>query len=451
MKTLLSGGTVYSHGVARRADILVEAGKIIAVEPNIEAKPDTLQIDASGKHLLPGFIDLHVHLDDTIGEFDLADSYETGSCVAIQNGITTIWSFITQQPQQPLTTAIETAKRKAGHNCWCDYGWHLTPTTFDEAAWQEIDQWIEKGFRTFKFYTTYREAGLYLDYPELQTIFQKLSKRVDRILVHCEDETVLQSIAPVQLGDANALSHTLRRPATAEIVAVSRVCEIARDAVVPLHVVHVSSPESVSILQQTKRTSDVTCETAPHYFTLCDDVLRRLDGYRWLCSPPLRDIATMRIHRELAAQPDYFDIFATDHCPFRKKDKVKYRDHVNKVPNGIAGLGALPHLVAQLHSDTERSLLDLANRLSESPARILNIYPRKGILQKGSDADIVMITLTDETRAIQSSLSDVYESYPDQISNLSIALVMKQGEPIVIDGKLVAGKQPGGNCLCLTE
>jgi dihydropyrimidinase len=448
MKVLIRNGKVCLENTIEAKDILVEDGKISALGAFPDAIPSAKVIDAKGYFVLPGFIDIHTHLDDQIGRFYLADTYQSGTQAAVQNGITTIYTFITQGWHERLSEAIADAKTKAIAHCYCDYLWHITPTVFDETGHRDIEKAVQTGLRSIKLYTTYKKAGIFSDYYQIAEVVRRYAPRDVQFLVHCEDEGILNRVDASCLDLTKPFTHTLMRPKEAEIKAIAEILKIAKMHQARVHIVHVSTPEGVELVQQARRVAPVTCETAPHYLWLNESWLQRPDGHRWLCTPPLRSELDQQRLRMLAAS-GAIDLFATDHCAFRKADKDSWHKDFRDVPNGIAGIGALPHLTyALLQSLGDNALLQLAQRIATAPAKAFRLYPQKGTIQVGSDADLSIVDIKGKPRAIQSSVEDVYETYPDLTSALDFKYVLAGGQVVVTNNELIDGILPEGGCLC---
>ena len=445
MKTCIKNGIAVFADRLEQTDLLLDGERIAAFGSSDAAD---ILIDARGCFIFPGFIDLHTHLDDVIAGRPLADTWRSGSHIALQNGITTLGSFITQRRDESLQAAIDCAQAKAGGNAHGDYLWHLTPLRFDESGWREIEEAVERGFTTFKFYTTYREAGLYSGYEELEGRIKRLHALGCRVLVHCEDEALLLRAQSAKVDWRDPHTHARVRPAAAEIAAIRRLIDIGRKSGARLHIVHVSTPEGVEAIRAAHDVR-ITCETCPHYLFLDESYLTRPDGQRWLCAPPLRSSLQRQRLCELVRQ-GAVDLLASDHCAFSKTDKDAPGDDIRRVPGGVAGLGALPHLALRLFAgeNKETAMPMLARLLSQSPARVAGIHPRKGTLQPGADADLVVLKSDGPERPIVSTLADAWETYPALTSRLEIRHVFLRGRRVAGNGKLLDEQQAMGACLC---
>ena len=449
MSLLIKNGKVCLSDRVEKTDILIEQGKIAAIG-HFKENAANQTIDAAHQYILPGLIDFHVHLDDQMGHYYLADTYKSGSHVAIQNGITTIVSFITQYPSyQTLTDAVKAAYHKANNNLYCDLTWHLTPRDWSEQGWQELDGFLSRGFKTLKLYTTYRPAGIYPDYRTIEAVLKAAKVRNIRVLIHCEDDADLQQEAKQIVNLKKAYSITKLRPKNAEVDAIKRIVEIAIRLQAPVHFVHVSTVEVAQIILQAKKHAPVSCETCPQYLFFNESLLKEKESHRYLCTPPFRDEAN-QLRLNHLAQKNFFDLFATDHCAFLKKDKDEYQENFLKVPNGLPGLGALLPMINELF----KSLLPdyrarkIAYYLSEAPAKLAGLYSRKGCIKKGADADLVLLNFDGDLRKIQSTVSDVYDPYSHFDTSLHIKNMLLSGEIVVRDNQLVDSNKLSGKCLC---
>ena len=442
MKTLIRNGRVALDGRIQSLDVLVEGERIAALGALAGTAADRV-IDADGCYVLPGFIDFHTHVDDQIGPFYLADGYESATRMALENGITTLCTFVTQEAGETLLTAMARARAKAEGRSHCEVLWHLTPTTFSPADLVTLQGLLAGGYRTLKFYTTYKSAGIYASYEQIGELFRSLGPFGGRFLIHCEDDGLIEAVDASSLDLAKPITHTLLRPEEAEIVAIRRVVELALAHQAALHVVHVSTLEGARHLVAHRPKGDLSFETCPQYLFLDESWLAREDGHHWLCSPPLRGNRGpfLDLVRRGAA-----DIIATDHCPFCARDKDSWNGQdLRTVPNGMPGLGALPHVTWKIwEDDPDRAALGLSTHISLNPALRAGVGDRKGALRPGMDADIVVLDPRGPARPLHSSYSDAYEPDPGFLSSLAFRHVLLRGESRVRDGQLTEPRDPRG-------
>jgi dihydropyrimidinase len=445
MRTLVRNGRVALDGTLQQVDVLVEDGRI--AEPGaFDSGGADRVIDAGGCYVLPGFIDFHTHVDDQIGPYYLADTYESSTRVALENGITTLCTFVTQGPDETLPQAMATARTKAEGNCHCDVLWHLTPTTFSTADVHNLGVLQAAGYHTLKLYTTYKAAGIFASYDRIEDLFRTLGPQGTQFMVHCEDDGVIAAVDLQGLDLTKPFTHTLLRPEEAEVLAIRKVVDLALAYHASLHVVHVSTLAGAELLQAHRNQGDLSFETCPQYLFLDESWLAREDGHRWLCSPPLRGgrPAFLDLIRQGAA-----DIIATDHCPFCSGDKDGWSGaDFRQVPNGMPGLGSLPHVTWKLwEDDPDRAALGLATHLSLNPARRAGIGHRKGALKPGMDADLVVLDPNGPRRPLRSTEADAFEAFPGLTSPLAMRHVLLRGESRVQDGHLLQPRNLTGLCL----
>jgi len=445
MKTLVRNGRVALDGALEPVDVLIEDGRVAALGSFDPASADAV-VEAGGCYVLPGFIDFHTHVDDQIGPFYLADGYESGTRVALENGITTLCTFVTQDPKDTLLRAMATARSKAEGRSHCDVLWHLTPTTFSPADLATLKALVAGGYRTLKLYTTYKPAGIFASYERIAQLFEALGPLGTRFMVHCEDDEVIAAVDTRGLDLTSAFTHTLLRPEAAEVVAIRKVVALAIAHHAALHVVHVSTLAGARHLVANRALGDLTFETCPQYLFLDESWLAREDGHRWLCSPPLR--ANPGPYLEFA-RTGAMDMMATDHCPFCVQDKDGWSGQdYRAVPNGLPGLGALAHVTWKIwEHDPDRAALGLATHLALNPALRAGVGDRKGTLKPGMDADVVILDANGPTRPLHSTRANAFEAFPGFTSPLAFRQVLLRGETRVRDGELTLPHSPSGRPL----
>ncbi len=414
MRRLLSGGKVWQDTGFEELDLLIEDGIITQHGKNLQGQPDET-VDCSDSYILPGLLDMHVHVGEKVCGLELADGWASLVSLANLCGISAIGAFVTENTAadndtKTLSAQLERAITEADQYFRHPVRWHLTPTRSEP---RHVRPLLKRGC-DLKFYTTYKPNGLYRPYVEIGRWMQELSDVKPLILVHCEDDDIITSMSELypfrQPADA-----ANRRPELAEILAVERILDLATQYGYPVHIVHVSCPEAALLIRQAKRSAPVSCETAPHYLLLNESWLLRGDGHRWLCTPPLRSEVSRGLMVELL-QEGLFDAIATDHCPFRMADKDRHKDAPEQVPVGLAGLGAtFPLLYENLVRTGKLALEKLIPLLTSQPARLMGLYPRCGTIRPGNKPDLLIVSeypLHFGTEVV-ASLSDAHNPWQD--------------------------------------
>ena len=395
MKTLIRNGTIVTAEKSFPADVLIEGERIREIAPGLPETAADRVIDASGLLALPGGIDVHTHLDMPFGGTVSSDDFETGTRAAAFGGTTTLIDFAIQPRGTRMRRALETWWEKAEGRASIDYGLHMIVTDLGQAGLEDMDSLVAEGVASFKLFMAYPGALMVDD----ATIFQALSRTADNgalICMHAENGGVIDVIVRRALAEGKTapIYHALTRPATAEAEAVHRAIALAEIAGAPVYIVHLSSEDALNQVREARdRGLPAFAETCPQYLLLSVEDLARPDfeGAKYVFTPPLRE----KHHQGKlwdGLRNDHLQIVSTDHCPFCFADQKSLgKEDFTKIPNG--GPGIENRLQLLFHHGVNEGRLSLerfVEVVSTTPARIFGLYPRKGVLAAGSDADIVL-------------------------------------------------------------
>ncbi|MGE0076476.1 MAG: dihydropyrimidinase [Bacteroidales bacterium] len=392
MSILIKNGTIITSTQTIRADVLIEGDKITNVSPNFSENADKV-IDANGMYILPGGVDPHVHLYLPTPAGYSSDDFKSGSISALYGGTTTLIDFVTPTKKQSIFEALSTRIKEA-ENSLVDYTFHVSPVDWHENSEKEIVQCIDNGFPSFKIYMAYKETvGLKDD--DIYHVMRVVGQNGGMVTTHCElgDEVNSLRDSFVSQNQTSPLYHMLSRPAKLESNAVKRAIAMADQANCPLYIVHVSAGESLKHIQQAQKSGQpVYAETCPHYLLLDES---NYNGdfeqtAKFILSPPLRTKDDME-QLWNGINSNILQTIGTDHCPFSLEQKSVGRNDFRKSPNGAGGV---EHRLALLYTygvlQNRFSLNKLVDLFSTQPAKIFGLYPQKGEIAIGSDADIVV-------------------------------------------------------------
>lgn len=391
MKTLLAGGRLVTPDGVVVADLLIENGKIAAIGKDIPAGGAEV-VDVSGCTVLPGAIDTHTHFDLPVSGTVTADDFESGTRAAILGGTTTILDFATQDRGHTLREAYETWRGRMDGKASCDVGFHMAITDWNDQTSREIGDMEALGITSYK---------LYLAYPALMVEDDAVYAALGRIRevggiagFHCENGRLVVSLVEEEKaqGHLDPTAHPRSRPPLVEAEAIARLLRIARLADAPVNIVHLSSKEGLESVRQTRVPGqEVFIETCPQYLLMDDSAYAREDGAKFVCSPPLRKQEDQEALWG-ALESGEISTIGTDHCSFNyATQKVAGKDDFSKIPNGMPGVEH--RLAMMMTAGVEAGRLPIEKvikKVSENPAKLFGLYPRKGILAVGSDADIVI-------------------------------------------------------------
>jgi dihydropyrimidinase len=438
---LVRNGRVVTAAESYEADLYVDGGRISLIGQGLSLPADTV-LDASGCLVLPGGIDAHTHLDMPAGPLTSADDFETGTRAAAFGGTTTIIDFATPEPGQSLLAAFETWRGKAEGKAVVDYGFHMAVRGLGETTLAEMVRLTrDEGVTSFKLYLAY-PGVLQVDDA---TFFRALLGAREcgaLVLVHAENGGVIDVLVKRALarGETAPRHHALTRPPETEAEATARAISMAAMAGAPLHVVHLSCAAALAHVTAARdRGLPVSAETCPQYLFLSIADYDRPDfaGAKYVMSPPLREAADQEaLWRGLAGGD--LQVVATDHCPFTLADKARGRNDFSKIPNGAPGLETRMMLLWDGGVRAER--ID-AQRFVEltaaGPARLFGLWPRKGTIAVGSDADLVIWDPERETRLSVETLHMRvdYSPYEGRVVHGGPSVVMSRGEVLVDRGE----------------
>ncbi len=454
----ITGGRVLSPGGGAEADVLVDGERIAALAARDSelarswAKSADRVLDAAGMYVLPGGIDVHTHMEMPFGGTFSADTFETGTRAAAWGGTTTIIDFAVQSRGTSLLATLDKWHAKADGNCAVDYGFHMIVSDVNDTTLKEMESCIGAGVNSFKMFMAY-PGVFYATDGEILRAMQRAAETGATIMMHAEngiaiDELVARALAE---GRTDPVQHGLTRPPELEAEATHRAITLARVTGAPLYIVHLSAAQALQAVTEARDTGqNVFAETCPQYLYLSLDDLARpeFEGAKYVASPPLRP----REHQGSlwrGLRTNDLSVVSTDHCPFCFKDQKELgRGDFSKIPNGMPGVEHRMDLLHQGVASGELSLARWVEVASATPARMFGLWPRKGVIAPGSDADIVVYdpaarqTLSASTHHMNVDYS-AYEGMP--ITG-QVRTVLSRGQ-VIIDGGEYHGRTGHGRFL----
>jgi len=378
-----------------QADVLIEGECIKEVRPDIPEASDDRVIDAAGMYVMPGGIDAHTHLDMPFGGATSSDDFETGTRAAAFGGTTTIVDFAIQPRGTRMRDALDTWWKKAEGRSTIDYGLHMIVTDLAGAGLEDMDEMVREGVASFKLFMAYPNVLMVDD----ATIFKALSRTARNgalICMHAENGSVIDVIIQRALAEGKTapVYHALTRPPRAEAEAVHRAIAMAEIAGAPVYIVHLSSEDALNEVREAReRGVPAFAETCPQYLLLSIEELSRpgFEGAKYVFTPPLRP----KEHQPKlwdGLKHDHLQVVSTDHCPFCFKDQKSLgKDDFTKIPNGGPGIENRLQLIYHYGVNGGKlSLNRFVELTSTTPARLFGMYPKKGEIAPGSDADLVV-------------------------------------------------------------
>ncbi|WP_405805040.1 dihydropyrimidinase [Streptomyces sp. NBC_00210] len=460
-RTLIRGGLVITAADEIHADVLIEDGRIVALAAHgsavAEAWTADRTIDAANKYVIPGGVDAHTHMELPFGGTFASDSFETGTRAAAWGGTTTIVDFAVQSVGHALREGLDAWYAKADGKCAIDYGFHMILSDVNESSLKEMDKLVEEGITSFKLFMAY-PGVFYSDDGQILRAMQRSATNGGLIMMHAENGIAIDVLVEQALaaGRTDPRYHGEVRRALLEAEATHRAIQLARVAGAPLYVVHVSAEEAVAELAAARdKGLNVFGETCPQYLFLSTDNLAEPDfeGAKYVCSTPLRP----REHQAAlwrGLRTNDLQVVSTDHCPFCfVGQKELGRGDFSKIPNGLPGVENRMDLLHQAVVDghiTRRRWIEIA---CATPARMFGLYPKKGTIAPGADADVVIYDPhAEQTLSVETHHMNVdYSAYEGKQITGQVETVLSRGD-VVIDQREFTGRAghgqytPRGTC-----
>ena len=452
MKTLIRNGRIVTAVDDYKADVLIEGDKVSVIGAKLEMEADRV-IDAAGKLVIPGGIDPHTHMELPFGGTESADDFRTGTIAAAHGGTTTIIDFAVQYKGQSLTEGLDNWHAKAEGKTAIDYAFHLIVTDMEDERVPELHRLMDEGVTSFKLFMAY--PGVFL--VDDATIFRAMSAAGERgglICMHAENGVVINEIIKRALAEGRTAPkyHALTRPTIAEAEGVHRAIAIAEMAEAPVYIVHLSCADALNKVREARdRGIMAFAETCPQYLFLSIDNYDEPDfgGAKYVMTPPLRE-KWNQAELWKGLKMDDLQVISTDHCPFcMKEQKELGRDDFSKIPNGAPGVENRMSLIYNGGVAEGRiSLNRFVELTSTAAAKMFGLFPRKGTIAVGSDADIVIFDPEKEqTLSVETQHMNVdYNTYEGMRIKGVVETVLSGGRVVIENGEF-KGKAGDGRFL----
>jgi dihydropyrimidinase len=439
-RTIIQGGTIVSPDGSYPADVVIEGEKIASIPAHAEPQPDDIVIDASGLLVLPGIIDAHTHIQLDTGIYQTADSWEIGTRAAAAGGVTTVIDFANQIKGKPFAEALAARQAQAAQAI-IDYTFHMVvvePAHDLEQLSDDLEGLLGLGITSIKLFTTYR-PNYYLDDAALWHTLWTMPSGMTA-MVHCENDSLVTDATHrlVEQGKTGWEHHPESRPEEAEIEAVNRVIKLATlPAGRPkVYIAHCSASDSVSDIKEHRDNGyEIYCETCPQYLLLDDSVYAGDKPEHFILQPPLRSDGDTRFLREFV-QAGMVDVISTDTCDYSLAQKQAHADFT-KTPGGLPGVETLfPLMYTLFCAERGEPVAKIVDLMTANPALIFGLYPRKGILAIGSDADVLLYDPEPEGTISHKNLHYVadYSPYEGMRVKGQVRMTVSRGEIIYRDG-----------------
>jgi len=445
MRRLVTGGVVVSATDTVRADLLIVDERIAAIGMGLEAEVDQT-IDADGRYVIPGGVDVHTHMGWEGAGIVSSDDFASGTAAAAWGGTTTIVDYAGHERGESLASGLARWHAKAAGRSCIDYGFHMMLSEVNDALLAEMGDLVGSGVTSFKLFMAYPGVSM-VDDASLFLALSRLAELGALAVVHAESGGPIEVLRRqfVAAGSVSPIFHARSRPSSLEGEATGRAIVLAELAGASLHIAHLSAPEALAMVHAARdRGLPVHAETGPQYLFLSDDDLAGPVGERFVCSPPLRPASSHAVLWQGLRRGD-LDVVATDHCPFTSAQKAAGRQNFTRIPNGLPGVEDRLSLVYEGVCQGALSLNRWVEVVATAPAKLFGLYPRKGALLPGADADLVIFNPR-AGRTISAGTEHMnvdYSCYEGLFVHGRPELVMQRGR-VLVDASGFHGERGSG-------
>jgi len=447
---LFRGGDIVSAAEITRADLLVEGEKVQAVGApgSFDTKAVDEIIDVSGTFVMPGLIDPHLHFNSPFMGTTTVHDYPKGTVAAAFGGVTTVIDFSTQPKGGSLLENMA-QKEKEARDAYID--WSVNGILLDAGpqTLAELPQLVSEGFPTYKCFTTYKHSGRFMDDEGMLALLEATLQSGGMLMVHAENDTIIERRIrmEIQAGHFAPIYHARSRPASAEAVAIRRVVDLMREVPAPVYIVHTSAAQSVALIEEARSEGlPIHCETCTHYLALTESNLEGPQGQLYICSPPLREQKDVDgLWRAVVSGS--VEVVSSDDAGVPPEDSYRIGGgRFDKVPSGLAGIEIrLAILYSEGVARRRIGLTKLVEVAAQNPARLFGMFPQKGILAPGSDADIVVYdpSVAWTMTAKELHMNTDFCAFDGWKIQGRVRSVLSRGSFVIRDGRLV-GKPGAG-------
>lgn len=437
---IVKNGMVVRHDACLPLDIGIKDGKIVALGDAQLFAQALQEIDAKEHYVLPGLIDAHVHIDQQVGEFRSVDSFYEASKAAALGGTTTLIDFAIPSPGETPLSALNRKMEAAKNNTLVHYSFHACITTLSPANEQEIEEIITGGFPSIKMFTVYRESVM-LEMGAIYEVLKIIARKGGLAKFHAESAELIEHEVKkfVSARQTTPKFHPLSRPPIAEVQAVASLIPLIEETDAPALFVHVASDQLRSLLETYRQKLPIFTEVCPHYLVLTDQVYAQEDGQNYICCPPLRP-AEVRDGLWGLLQDGLIDVVNSDHSGYTLAQKKKYQNDFTKIPAGLPGMETRGMVLFSEGVATGKlSIQHFVELTSTKVAKLMGLYPQKGVIEVGSDADLVLFDphVTYRLSRDQLNMKSDYTPFEGlQMTGKPVCTIIK-GEVVVKEGRLV--------------